>query len=124
MANSRVFGKLDTSLEAFLRLFPGLFLFLALAAQLPAQVDRSALVGAVRDPSGSSIPAATVRAVQTSIHLARETVTTSEGTYILSELPVGRYTVTIDRTGFSPLRSPSQIHQAVFFASYSACYPT
>jgi outer membrane receptor protein involved in Fe transport len=83
---------------------PAIVLFAAIASPLPAQVDRSALAGTVRDRSGSSIPAATVRAVHSATHFTRETVTTSEGAYILTELPVGVYTVTIAKTGFSPMR--------------------
>ena len=87
-----------------MRFIPDILLVLALAAHLQAQVDRSALVGTVRDQSGSSVPAATVRAIQPATHFARETVTTNEGAYVLSGLPVGPYTVTIAKTGFGPLR--------------------
>lgn len=87
-----------------MRFYPAILLCLALLAELQAQVDRSALAGSVHDQSGNSVPAATVRAVRVSTRMARETVTTSEGTYTLSELPVGYYTVTISKIGFSTLR--------------------
>jgi hypothetical protein len=53
----------EIPLEAIVRFFPGIFL--AWAAQFQAPVNRSALAGAVRDRSRSSIPPA----VQAANHL-------------------------------------------------------
>jgi hypothetical protein len=60
--------------------------------------------GTVRDTSGGVIPDAivTVRSVQTGI--PRTVKTNRDGFYAFSNLPVGRYEVTIRQPGFAPFR--------------------
>jgi hypothetical protein len=65
-----------------------------------AQIDRSSLIGTVRDSAGARIPGATIRAVQTSTGLIREAVSSSSGTYAIPELPIGSYRVTCLAPGF------------------------
>ncbi len=65
-----------------------------------AQVDRSALKGTVTDASGRVLPQTRVIAVQDSTRLRRETVSSSDGSYAILELPVGTYTITFDHPGF------------------------
>src|SRR5689334_285806 len=47
--------------------------------------------GTVLDPSGAGVPAATVKAVQIDTGLERTVISSREGSYVLVELPVGRY---------------------------------
>ncbi len=79
--------------------------FLLAAALLPsiavAQLDRSALNGTVTDQEGARIPAALVQAVQLETGLERKTETSSQGTYALGGLPVGRYSVVFSKPGFA-----------------------
>ncbi len=77
-----------------------------------AQVDRSSLGGPVTDPSGGRIPGATVTAIQPATGLERKAVTSSHGTYVLDSLPIGRYTVTFSKPGFSQVRF-EQVEQGV-----------
>ena len=65
-----------------------------------AQVDRSAITGAVTDASGRLLGDAHITAVELSTQLHRETVSSSDGRYDLPELPVGRYTITFHHPGF------------------------
>jgi hypothetical protein len=65
-----------------------------------AQIDRSSLIGTVRDSAGARIPGATIRAVQSSTGLVREAVSSSSGTYAIPELPIGSYRVTCLAPGF------------------------
>jgi len=60
--------------------------------------------GRVTDPSGAVVPDANVRALQSSTHVSRGTMTNESGDYELLALPVGRYTVTVQATGFSEAR--------------------
>jgi hypothetical protein len=71
-----------------------------LAAASYAQVDRSALNGAVTDASGRILPQTHVTAVQDSTDLRRETVSDLTGNYNIPELPVGTYTITFEHPGF------------------------
>lgn len=66
-----------------------------------AQMDRSAITGIVTDQQGNQIPQARVSATQSATGLQRETITSSQGTYQLSDLPAGIYKVRFLRNGFS-----------------------
>ena len=78
-----------------------LLLLTALLLPLDAQVDRAAVRGTVTDQQGNRIPQARVRATDSATGLQRETVTTSQGTYELSGVPVGLYSVQFSSTGFA-----------------------
>ena len=77
--------------------------FLGYSIPVSAQVDRSALTGTVTDPSGSLLGQAHITAVENSTQLKRETMSDAFGRYGIAELPVGRYTVTFDHSGFETL---------------------
>ena len=65
-----------------------------------AQVDRSGLSGTVTDSSGQLLPQTHIIAVQNATQLRRETISHSNGSYEIPELPVGVYTITFNRDGF------------------------
>jgi hypothetical protein len=65
-----------------------------------AQTFRGEINGTVMDTSGAAVSGADVKATQTGTGLERATVTDSNGDYILPELPLGEYTVTITKSGF------------------------
>ena len=73
------------------------------AIPVMAQVDRSALTGTVTDPSGRLVPQAHITAVENSTRLRREGASDALGRYELAELPVGKYTITVDHPGFETL---------------------
>ena len=83
-----------------------------LAVVVSAQVDRSSLGGTVTDAAGARVPGATVTAIEIATGLERKAQTSSQGTYIIDGLPVGRYAVTIGKAGFSPVRFES-VEQSV-----------
>ena len=88
------------------------FLLALLPAIGAAQLDRSSLSGMVTDPSGRRIPGATVTATQPATGLTRKTETSSQGAYVLDGLPVGRYTVVVEKSGFDSVRF-EQVEQVV-----------
>ena len=77
---------------------------LALGAPLLAQIDRAEINGTVTDASGAMIPAATVQLSQEATGAVRQTVSGDRGTFVLSSLPIGRFTLTVSKAGFSDLR--------------------
>ena len=93
---------------------PGILLLIAgfTPLLLHAQVSRCSLVGAVTDPQGRRVTQAKVRAVQTATGLQRETMTTSDGTYLLDSLPFGLYSVTFTKPGFANL-TVNGVHEVV-----------
>jgi hypothetical protein len=58
--------------------------------------------GAVADPNGGLVAGATVEAVNAQTGEKRSTTTTDAGTYSITNLPVGIYTLTATATGFGP----------------------
>ncbi len=58
--------------------------------------------GAVADPNGGLVAGATVEAVNAQTGEKRSTTTSDAGTYNITNLPVGTYTVTATATGFGP----------------------
>jgi hypothetical protein len=79
----------------------GLALFLA--APLAAQLDRATLNGTITDASGAALAGAKVTAVHAGSGLVRATQTEA-GSYVMPQLPIGVYTVTIEASGFQAVR--------------------
>lgn len=70
------------------------------AACLFAQTFRGTILGTVTDQSGAVISGATVKVRNVDTGLERATQTNADGSYTVSELPVGKYNVTITQSGF------------------------
>jgi Carboxypeptidase regulatory-like domain/TonB-dependent Receptor Plug Domain len=78
-----------------------ILVFVLLAAVgLSAQTFRGTILGTVTDPSGAVVPGAKVTVKNTGTGLERSTETSADGSYTLSELPIGTYSVTVVLTGF------------------------
>ncbi|HTZ98557.1 MAG TPA: carboxypeptidase regulatory-like domain-containing protein [Terriglobales bacterium] len=73
---------------------------LLMATSMVAQTFRGTILGTVSDPSGAVISGATVKVKNVDTGLERSTQTGSDGSYSLTELPVGAYTVSITQSGF------------------------
>jgi hypothetical protein len=69
----------------------------------------SQISGTVHDPTGASIPDATVKAIQTDTGFSRSTITSSDGEYVLANLPVGPYRLEVTKTGFSTFLEPGVV---------------
>jgi hypothetical protein len=70
------------------------------ATTLVAQTFRGTIRGTVTDQSGAVISGATVKVKNVDTGLERTSQTSADGTYALTELPTGSYTVTISQSGF------------------------
>jgi hypothetical protein len=68
----------------------------AASAQFKASIQ-----GTVLDPNGGAVSNAKVTVTNQSTGIARETVTSAEGFYRVSELAPGKYTVTVEAPGFN-----------------------
>jgi len=58
------------------------------------------IAGQVKDPSGAAIPGATVVATQTATQQKFNAVTNDVGLFLLPQLPLGEYEVTVTASGF------------------------
>ncbi|MGH9356484.1 MAG: carboxypeptidase regulatory-like domain-containing protein, partial [Terriglobia bacterium] len=80
---------------------PASFLGALLAAVAAfGQMNTGQISGIVRDASGAIIVGAAVSAELPATHLRRSSVTNPSGEYVLAQLPVGSYTVTVDAQNF------------------------
>jgi Carboxypeptidase regulatory-like domain len=65
-----------------------------------AQTFRGDLAGVITDSSGAALTGAVVRADNTATGFSRSTVTSGAGDYLVAELPVGTYVLTVTMPGF------------------------
>src|SRR6202453_614801 len=83
-----------------MRIIRGILLGLAFAA-VTAWAQTSQISGTVKDPSGSAIPGAGVKATQTATGVVRNATTGADGAYVLPNLPIGPYQIEVTKEGFS-----------------------
>jgi Carboxypeptidase regulatory-like domain len=89
-------------------LFACVVLLFSCTAVLHAQTSNTgALAGTVTDPSGGVIVGATVTVTNLATGQTRTATTTSTGSYQISLLPPGNYSVRFDAKGFKSLDVPS-----------------
>ncbi|MBV8050134.1 MAG: carboxypeptidase regulatory-like domain-containing protein, partial [Acidobacteriaceae bacterium] len=67
---------------------------------LRAQTFRGTILGTVTDPSGAVVPGAKVTIKNVNTGLERTTQTSADGSYAVTELPIGAYSVTVSQSGF------------------------
>jgi outer membrane receptor protein involved in Fe transport len=82
---------------------PLILCLIRLVASTPllAQFDSAQINGTIRDQSGAVLPHATVQIRNRDTGLIRETVTNSDGIYVLSHIPPGVYSITASSGSFS-----------------------
>lgn len=76
------------------------FLCLLLAIPGLAQKSSGQISGNIVDPSGAALAETTITAVQVGTGLERTTVTSADGNYTISDLPIGIYRVSATHGGF------------------------
>jgi hypothetical protein len=84
------------------RLAAALLLLMALVAPQPGhgQQVMASITGKVMDPSGAAVPEAKVTATDTERGTTWTTTTNSDGVYDLPRVPIGIYSIKVERTGF------------------------
>lgn len=87
------------------RLLCGLLLLPLLSIHLMAQSTLGSIFGTITDSSGAVIPNATVTVTSVDRGVTRNTVTSSSGTYRVTELEPGSYRVSVEHAGFATTRS-------------------
>src|SRR5262245_56746474 len=69
------------------------------------------IYGTVYDASGAAVPGARITARNTRTNAARTVISNEQGQYVVPLLPVGDYTVTIERPGFASFEQTSVLLQ-------------
>ncbi|HEX9201147.1 MAG TPA: TonB-dependent receptor [Acidobacteriaceae bacterium] len=80
-----------------------LLLLLTVRALIAQTSGTGSIEGTVTDPSGSVVPNASVKAVETSTGVSTASTTTGAGHFVLSLLQPGTYKVTVAASGFATL---------------------
>jgi len=83
------------------RLFFTSLLVFALVPLAMAQTETGQIAGTVLDPTGASIPGATVTVKSVAMGLTRQVKTSDAGGYILTSVLPGEYEITAEAQGFS-----------------------
>lgn len=84
-------------------LIPILLLVLPFLFALPTSAEvGGSISGTVQDASNALVPDATVKATDIDTSASQQVTTNGEGFYSFPDLPVGRYNITIERSGFRP----------------------
>jgi outer membrane receptor protein involved in Fe transport len=68
-----------------------------------AQTINGTIVGTITDPQGAVVPGANVTISNNDTGFNRQVVTDEDGRYRVAGLPIGAYTVRIEKSGFSPI---------------------
>lgn len=72
------------------------------SAHLSAQSQAASQIqGSVADASGAAVPGAEIKATQTETGAVRTVVSEDNGAYVLANLPIGPYRLTVTKSGFS-----------------------
>jgi hypothetical protein len=78
-----------------------IFAFLVFAVSAVAQVNTATLSGIVTDPSGAQVPGTQLTIQNEQTGASFNATSNSSGQYTFNFLPVGRYTLKIQQTGFN-----------------------
>lgn len=89
-----------------MKLLRGIILYFSLVSAGLAQTQaiNGSIRGHVIDPGGSSVPQAKVDVSNSATGFTRSVETSGDGYFVISNLPLGSYTLTVQRTGFEAQR--------------------
>jgi outer membrane receptor protein involved in Fe transport len=100
----KIIGRIPDILSAICAVSATLLLALWLVSFCPAsamaQFTYGTILGTVTDPSGAAVPGASVTAQNLDTGVARRAETTQGGDYLMSNMPLGRYQVKAEASGF------------------------
>lgn len=88
-----------------------LAVILLAACSVWAQSQRASITGEVTDPAGAAVAGAKVVAAHVETNVVTTAVTNTSGVYLVSNLDIGLYSVTIDHQGFRRYRETGIVLQ-------------
>ena len=93
------------------------FVFLGLSSAL-AQTSKGILVGVARDSTGALIQNASVNIRNQDTGELRHATTQSDGTYRIEAVPPGRYSITVEESGFETAKADGVVINPSVVSSY------
>ncbi|CAN5684664.1 hypothetical protein BH18ACI4_BH18ACI4_20060 [soil metagenome] len=97
-----------------------MFGILSLPVEAQAQLTRGAINGTVRDEAGAAVPGATVRVVNPTTNISRDTVANDDGFYRVAALEPGTYNVVIEKQGFAKVENRQIVVQTSLETTFDA----
>jgi len=88
------------------------FCFLYLASGLNAQTVQGVITGTVTDPSGASVPNATVTITNSGTNFSASATTGADGSYRFPLVPPGTYTIDVKAASFAEVRNSGIVVEA------------
>jgi len=79
----------------------GFVIAMVLAGSMVWAQSTAQIQGTVLDSTGSAVPGADVKATQTQTGAVRNVTSGADGTYVLSNLPIGPYRIEVSKQGFT-----------------------
>ena len=76
------------------------------------QAINGSMRGRLTDPAGAAVPDATVTVVNDATQFTREVPTNGDGYFVIPNLPIGTYTMSIKKEGFETQRRPGIVLDA------------
>src|SRR5437660_5963776 len=73
---------------------------LLLTTSVWSQKDAGSIAGTIRDASGATVPQAKITVTEVDKGISLNTSTGGSGDYVASPLPIGRYSVRVEKNGF------------------------
>ncbi len=95
--------------RTYLGLGLAVLFLLALTCFTYAQFSTSSIIGTITDPSGAVIPGAKVTITNQETGVIYTTESTSRGTFAVAAIPPGKYSVTVEVSGFKIVTSKDNI---------------
>ncbi len=92
-----------------------LIILMTIAFQLAfaqTQAINGSMRGRITDPAGSAVPSATVSVTNDATGYTRDVPTNDQGYFVLPNLPLGTYTMSIKKEGFEAQRRPGIVLDA------------
>ena len=84
-------------------------ILIACAAVATAQTSTSRITGTVTDTTGAVVPGAAVTALNEETGISQTQTTTDAGLYSFASLPVGKYSITVEKSGFKTAKLTSNM---------------
>ncbi|PYS76522.1 MAG: TonB-dependent receptor, partial [Acidobacteria bacterium] len=82
---------------------------LVAATGAAAQTSTSRITGTVTDTAGAVVVGATVTALNEATGIRQTQTTTDAGLYSFASLPVGKYTITVEKAGFKTSKQTGNV---------------
>ncbi len=90
----------------------GLLMGLCLPLWSQSEADNGTIRGQITDPNGAAVADAKITVTNGDTAFVRTVTTNPEGYYVAANLPLGPYTVSIEKEGFSKLEAPGVVLDA------------